>query len=305
MVVGCPKCQTKLKIPDEKIKPEGSKFKCPKCGVILNVRPPASKPSAAPVAAPPAAPQPAPVQAAPKTYGARTAIVAHENQLVAQKLVNALKSLGYAVMNVQDGVQSLVGALKIKPVVVFVDPALPKINGYELARRLKERQELDNIRVVLISSTHDPRRIRRPLNTAPEVDSYIDEDEIALSIEAVLRNALAERKPAAPIAPQMPRMAAPPPAAAATPASPAEDERVVKARRLARTVFSDIALYNPEKVSDAIRTGTFAHLFENEIKEGLKHYNNRVAEDVRKQKDYFQEAMEDFIAARKRSFEDA
>lgn len=48
MVVGCPKCKAKLKVPDEKIRPEGSKFRCPKCRAMLLVRQPARKAEAPP-----------------------------------------------------------------------------------------------------------------------------------------------------------------------------------------------------------------------------------------------------------------
>jgi predicted Zn finger-like uncharacterized protein len=38
MHVICSKCKTRLRISDERIKPEGSKFKCSKCGVVLLAR---------------------------------------------------------------------------------------------------------------------------------------------------------------------------------------------------------------------------------------------------------------------------
>ena len=41
MLIACPKCKTRFRIPDERIKPEGSKFKCSKCTTILSVRKPA------------------------------------------------------------------------------------------------------------------------------------------------------------------------------------------------------------------------------------------------------------------------
>lgn len=35
MTITCPKCKTRLTLPDEKLKPEGTKFKCSKCGTSL------------------------------------------------------------------------------------------------------------------------------------------------------------------------------------------------------------------------------------------------------------------------------
>jgi predicted Zn finger-like uncharacterized protein len=42
MIVECSQCKTRFRVPDKKIRPKGSKFKCSKCGAILSVKKPAS-----------------------------------------------------------------------------------------------------------------------------------------------------------------------------------------------------------------------------------------------------------------------
>ncbi|NIT04273.1 thioredoxin, partial [Candidatus Saccharibacteria bacterium] len=59
----CPKCKAKLKIPDEKIKPEGSKFKCPKCQTTLLVKKPVKKVAPPPPPPPPSFEEPSPFEA--------------------------------------------------------------------------------------------------------------------------------------------------------------------------------------------------------------------------------------------------
>lgn len=41
MIVACSQCKIKLRIPEERIRPEGSKFKCSKCGAVISVKGPA------------------------------------------------------------------------------------------------------------------------------------------------------------------------------------------------------------------------------------------------------------------------
>jgi predicted Zn finger-like uncharacterized protein len=41
MIIECTKCKARLKVPDDEIKSEGSKFKCPKCKAVLVVKKPA------------------------------------------------------------------------------------------------------------------------------------------------------------------------------------------------------------------------------------------------------------------------
>ena len=40
MVIKCSKCKTRFKVTDERIKPQGSKFRCSKCGTVLLIKKP-------------------------------------------------------------------------------------------------------------------------------------------------------------------------------------------------------------------------------------------------------------------------
>jgi len=46
MKIACPKCKAKLVVPDEKLKAEGAKFKCSKCGTVIVYKGKARKPPA-------------------------------------------------------------------------------------------------------------------------------------------------------------------------------------------------------------------------------------------------------------------
>jgi len=73
------------------------------------------------------------------------------------------------------------------------------------------------------------------------------------------------------------------------------DAMVEKARRLAKTVMSDIALYNANIVEDAIRNDTFFDILGEEIREGAQLYNSRVSPEVKATGDYYREAIEEFL----------
>jgi hypothetical protein len=91
------------------------------------------------------------------------------------------------------------------------------------------------------------------------------------------------------------------PSETAVPAAAAVDaEAVEKARRFARIIVSDIALYNQEAVSEGIREGTFYELLQDDIAEGRSVYDKRVSEAIRATGDYLQEAFDKFIASKKK-----
>jgi len=79
------------------------------------------------------------------------------------------------------------------------------------------------------------------------------------------------------------------------------DPRAVeKAKRFARIIVSDIALYNQETVSTGIRNGSFFELLKEDVEEGRRLYENRVPETIRRKKDFYQEAFDNFIEAQKK-----
>jgi CheY-like chemotaxis protein len=89
-----------------------------------------------------------------------------------------------------------------------------------------------------------------------------------------------------------------------TPASTVEQsavdpEEIEKARRFARLIVSDIALYNQDLVAEGLRKGTFFDLLQEDIAEGRLLYDDRVPKTIRKTKDYYQEAFDDFIESKK------
>ncbi len=313
MVVGCPKCKVKLKIADEKIKPEGLKIKCPKCSTVLMVRKPAAAPAPKPAESPAAAPAPSgklapeapqPIEAQAKELNPKKVLVAHENAMVVEEVMSQLMEQGFLVLPVPNGVDTLVQAMKELPFLLILDAALPKIDGFEIIKRLKEKEETRGIKTILISSKTDESRLRKNPASVYGVNAYIDDDDVSVSltntVAAVISGKAPVEEPApAPAAPKPEPKAAPPAPKPAPKTAPVATQGPEKARRLARTVLSDIDLYDPEKVLESIRNGKFEAVFGEELREGLKHYQSRIPKEVRAQGNFFQESLDAFIAKKK------
>ncbi|MDH4228154.1 MAG: hypothetical protein OEW11_00215 [Nitrospirota bacterium] len=69
-----------------------------------------------------------------------------------------------------------------------------------------------------------------------------------------------------------------------------------KAQRLARTIVSDIALYNQEAVQDGIKNGNLRQTLEQFLDEGREHYKEKVSPEIQSSTDYFNDAVEAFVA---------
>jgi predicted Zn finger-like uncharacterized protein len=112
--------------------------------------------------------------------------------------------------------------------------------------------------------------------------------------------------PAATVATQHPS-----PAAQASPAvsapvpeglPPEEKVRHEKARRLARVLASDIAIYNREKKDRGLAEGNLVAVLGYEIKKSWEIYKERVGGDFANATPYFRDALNDLLAEGKKIF---
>ena len=168
MVAICSKCKVKLKVDDAKLKPEGTRFKCPKCGAILLLRKPAT-------GSPPSAP-------ARASLDAKKIIVAHSNPDVIETARSILAAEGYQIIAASDGIDAMVRALKEFPFALIAEVGLPKIYGFELCKRLKERPETKGMKFVLITSIHDKTKYRRDPVSLHGADAYLDEFDVSVRL---------------------------------------------------------------------------------------------------------------------------
>ena len=68
-----------------------------------------------------------------------------------------------------------------------------------------------------------------------------------------------------------------------------------EAKRLARTILSDIALYNQAKVKEGIERDSLFDVLSDELAEGRKYYESMVDPAVRESTNFFNEAVVDVM----------
>ena len=93
------------------------------------------------VVSPGRATAPIPAQAIAQPGGKRILVV-DDNEDAAESIADLLRDLGYEIETAYDGPAALRIAKVFKPEVCLVDIGLPAMDGYELARRLRESHDL-------------------------------------------------------------------------------------------------------------------------------------------------------------------
>ena len=109
-------------------------------------------------------------------------LVVDDNRDAADSLAMLLQMMGNEIRTAYDGAEAVVAAAEFRPDVVLLDIGLPKLNGYEACRRIREQPGAR--RMVLIAQTgwgqeedrqRSPSRVRPPHGQAGG-PRHLDED---------------------------------------------------------------------------------------------------------------------------------
>lgn len=82
-----------------------------------------------------------------------------------------LEMRGYGVVEAGDGPEAIEVAERMLPHLVIMDLQLPRVHGFDVARRLRGHAELSRIPIIIMSG-HDPIQ-HRPLALAAGCDDYL------------------------------------------------------------------------------------------------------------------------------------
>jgi hypothetical protein len=104
--------------------------------------------------------------------------------------------------------------------------------------------------------------------------------------------------------------AAPPPIAPPPPTRPAarpvnpflSQDPAQKARRLARALISDLAVYYPDRRKEGLANGTLRELFQEEIQKSWEEYTEQVGKELAESTSYFNDALNEILAGGQKLF---
>ena len=84
-------------------------------------------------------PRPRPRTTAGPPAAGRRILVVDDNQDSARSMARVLKLLGNEVRTAHDGVEAVEAAEEFRPEVILMDVGMPRLNGYEATRRIREQ----------------------------------------------------------------------------------------------------------------------------------------------------------------------
>ncbi|UTG91588.1 response regulator [Geobacter sulfurreducens] len=303
IIAGCPVCQARYRLDGARIPDGGVTLRCSSCRTVFKVRGKAS----------PRIPhQPSTTETVTRV------LVAHENSVFRNTVRQALAGEPFEVLEAADGAGAYAIILERHPRVAILDAALPGMFAFEICEAVKGSPATADIKIILVASIYDKAKYKRAPESLHGADDYLEKHHIPDELPARVRRLLAGTTPeTSPL-----RGGAPPredgptmvPGEQAPPGGdsgaqhcgdarndeyggdePTLADEHHKARRLARLIVSDIALYNRDLVREGVRNGTFFELLAEDVAEGRSLYENRVPGDVRAGTSYLDDAFAEFI----------
>lgn len=101
----------------------------------------------------------------------RRILIADDNRGLLHAVAQVLRRRGHEVSVAGDGPTAVAAAQTFRPEAVFLDIELPNMNGYEVARKLRNQPGLEN--VLLVAATGHPEESIRPLMQDAGFDAYL------------------------------------------------------------------------------------------------------------------------------------
>ena len=91
----------------------------------------------------------------------RRILVVDDSRDSAESMAMLLKLLGHEVQVAHDGLEAVEGAAAFQPNVILLDIGLPRLNGYEAARRIREQQRHESLTLVALTGWDQEEDRRR------------------------------------------------------------------------------------------------------------------------------------------------
>lgn len=117
-------------------------------------------------------------------------LLVDDETIIQRVATRAIEALGYGVLVARDGEEGLSLARHYKPDLVLTDALMPKLDGREMGRRIKENPETAHVKVVLMTALYTNVKYEHEAYKAFKVDDYVTKPLDVERLRAVLQKHL-------------------------------------------------------------------------------------------------------------------
>jgi twitching motility two-component system response regulator PilH len=119
-----------------------------------------------------------------------TVLVVEDSNSQREAIKDLLKESGWKVAEAQDGADAWQKVIESPPDLIVLDIVMPKMNGYEVCRRLKSDPKTQGVPIVICSSKSED--FDRYWGMKQGADAYIAKPFAARDLIAIIQQLLAK-----------------------------------------------------------------------------------------------------------------
>lgn len=304
MIASCPDCSARFRLDRQRLGGKRITLRCSRCQQVFKIE-----------------------VAAASANGSASILVAHSDETFCVTIGEILARDGFNFHICHNGLEALRSLEAAPPQVALVDVALPGLFAFELVDKIRSNPSLADVKIILLSSVYNKMAYKRKPSSLYGADDYIEKHHIPNDLVPRINRLITDARPlpkrrlpsaeeevAGKALEQREAMAESKEyideinllirsAEEREVHAEASSEETEKARRLARIIVSDIALYNQERVEEGIRTGQFYELLKREIAEGRRLFAERVGSEMSQPEDFLQTAFTALIERRRKELQ--
>lgn len=134
-----------------------------------------------------------PANPAPGAVSRPLVLLVEDEKDIQRVAIRVIEGLGYGVVLATNGVEGLELARQYQPELVLTDALMPKMDGREMGRQLKESPETKGIKIVVMTALYTSQRYQQEAYRAFRVDDYLSKPLDVEQLKAVLEKHLKAR----------------------------------------------------------------------------------------------------------------
>ncbi len=114
-----------------------------------------------------------PPRPAPRQVKRPLVVVADDERVILRLASSILDSLGFSVLTARDGAEALEMTRTYKPDLLLADALMPKMDGREVCRRLKEDAATASVKVIIMSSAYTAAKYKTEALSHFKADAFV------------------------------------------------------------------------------------------------------------------------------------
>jgi putative two-component system response regulator len=116
-------------------------------------------------------------------------LIIDDSEIALKLLSTILEHENYEIRIAKDAFQAFEVLTKFKPDIILLDIMMPKMDGYEFAKRIKDLDDLKNIPIILVTALNDQESKIKGLNAGAEefISKPIDRTELLIRTKNLIK----------------------------------------------------------------------------------------------------------------------